>query len=86
MSHLGRDFSSYQGDLTDDDVAGIEFAYVNATEGASYKNPYAIQQVAKLRQHGLAVGYYHFWSVSPTDAMGDQLDNFNRYASAAFRR
>ena len=80
MSHLGRDFSSYQGNLTDADCAGIEFAFVKATEGADYKNPYAPQQCAALRAAGVHVGYYHFFQ--PGVNVLDQLDNFHKMISA----
>lgn len=80
MTHYGRDFSSYQGNLTAADCAGIDFAFVKATEGADYKSPYAPQQVAMLRSQGVLVGYYHFFQ--PSVAVIDQLDNFNKMAQA----
>lgn len=79
MTHLGRDFSSFQGNLTDADCEGIDFAYVKATQGDTYKNPYAIQQCAMLRKHGVHVGYYHF--LDPTVDTLAQLDNFARFTS-----
>ncbi len=78
--HLGRDFSSYQGNLTDADCEGIDFAYVKATEGADYKNPYAPQQTGMLRSHGVEVGFYHFFQ--PADPVLDQLHNFQLMVSA----
>lgn len=80
MSRLGRDFSSYQGNLTVADCAGIQFAFVKATEGGGYRNPYAPQQCSMLRNQGVLVGYYHFFQ--PSVAVIDQLDNFNRMAQA----
>ena len=80
MSHLGRDFASFQGNLTPADCAGIEFAFVKATEGADYKNPYAPQQCAALRAAGVHVGYYHFFQ--PGVNVLDQLDNFHKMISA----
>ena len=83
MSHLGRDFSSYQGNLTDADCEGIEFAFIKATQSGGdtgYQNPYAIQQAAKLRQHGVNVGFYHFYD--PKVSVLDQLHDFQRYVGA----
>ncbi len=80
MSHLGRDYSSFQGNLSDADCEGIDFAYVKLTQGGSYQNPDAVQQVAKLRSHGVATGFYHF--VTVTDLVGDQLHNFAMMAIA----
>ena len=80
MSHLGRDFSSFQGNLTPADCEGIQFAYVKATQGASYINPFAPQQVRALRAAGVKVGLYHFVTIA--DSIGDQLHNFATYAQA----
>ena len=74
MAYLGRDYSSYQGALTDADCEGIQFAYVKITQGGSYINPDAAQQLAMLRKHGVLTGYYHFYD--PTDDVGDQLHHF----------
>jgi Glycosyl hydrolases family 25 len=80
VTHLGRDYSSFQGNLSDADCEGIDFAFVKATQGGDYKNPDAIQQCATLRKHGVAVGYYHFFD--PTVPVIDQLHNFHLMASA----
>lgn len=80
MTYLGRDFSSFQGDLTDPDCEGISFAYVKATQGDGYKNPDAVQQCSMLRKHGVAVGYYHFFD--PTIDVLGQLDNFAKFVQA----
>ena len=74
MTHLGRDYSSFQGNLTDADCEGIDFAYVKITQSGNYINPDAAQQLAMLRKHGVLTGYYHFFD--PTDDVGDQLHHF----------
>lgn len=74
MTHYGRDFSSYQGDLTPTDCAGIDFAYVKVSEGSDYANPNAPQQVDALRRAGVHVGFYHFFDDAV--AVRDQLHNF----------
>ena len=83
MTHLGRDYSSYQGELTDADAEGIDFAYVKATQGGgdtAYQNPDAPQQTAMLRKHGVQVGFYHF--LDPAASLLDQVHEFQLYVGA----
>ncbi|SEP69363.1 GH25 family lysozyme [Microlunatus flavus] len=59
---LGVDVSSYQGKLkwstwTKKDR---DFAYVKATEGSSYKNPYFKNQYGGAKKAGMVRGAYHF--------------------------
>jgi GH25 family lysozyme M1 (1,4-beta-N-acetylmuramidase) len=59
---LGIDVSSYQGNV---DWAGqwkfaIRFAYIKATEGTSYTNPYFAQQYNGSYNTGMVRGAYHF--------------------------
>jgi len=61
---LGVDVSSYQGKLkwstwTKKDR---DFAYVKATEGTSYKNPYFKNQYGGAEKAGMIRGAYHFAS------------------------
>ena len=63
---LGVDVSSYQGKLkwstwTQRDR---DFAYVKATEGTSYKNPYFKNQYGGAAKAGMVRGAYHFASPS----------------------
>ena len=58
----GMDVSSHQGNV---DWAywwgqGMKFAYVKATEGTSYKNPYFAQQYNGSYNVGMIRGAYHF--------------------------
>ncbi|MER5752839.1 GH25 family lysozyme [Streptomyces sp. NPDC002088] len=59
---LGLDVSSYQGSVDWASVAddGASFAYVKATEGVSYTNPYYSQQYNGAHNAGLIRGAYHF--------------------------
>ncbi|MFF3500637.1 GH25 family lysozyme [Streptomyces sp. NPDC003247] len=59
---LGLDVSSHQGDVVWASVAadGASFAYVKATEGVSYTNPYYSQQYNGAHTAGLIRGAYHF--------------------------
>jgi GH25 family lysozyme M1 (1,4-beta-N-acetylmuramidase) len=59
---LGIDVSSYQGnvDWVGQAKFGIRFAYVKATEGTSYTNPYFAQQYNGSYNAGMIRGAYHF--------------------------
>ena len=59
---LGIDVSSWQGTVnwTAHAKAGKQFAYVKATEGIRYKNPYFARQYKGAHQAGLIRGAYHF--------------------------
>ncbi|KAG0018698.1 hypothetical protein BGZ80_006850 [Entomortierella chlamydospora] len=58
----GIDVSGYQGNVNWGTVssAGKEFAYIKATEGTSYTNPYFTQQYNGAYNQGLIRGAYHF--------------------------
>jgi GH25 family lysozyme M1 (1,4-beta-N-acetylmuramidase) len=59
---LGIDVSDYQGDVDWSSVAagGVQFAYIKATEGTSYRNPYFGSQYDGSFNAGLIRGSYHF--------------------------
>jgi len=59
---LGIDVSSWQGnvDWRRQAAAGKRFAYIKATEGTSYKNPYFGSQYTGAYRAGLIRGAYHF--------------------------
>lgn len=61
---LGIDVSSYQGKVAWSTWAerDKDFAYVKATEGTSYKNPYFRSQYRGAAKAGLIRGAYHFAS------------------------
>ena len=58
----GLDVSSWQGNVNWSAVKanGARFAYVKATEGTSYTNPYFAQQYVGSYNVGLVRGAYHF--------------------------
>lgn len=79
----GVDLSNWNGLISDQQAralraAGIDFAYVLLTDGASFKNPDAPQQVAALRRAGIVVGFYHF--LRPVETNADQILDFVTYA------
>jgi GH25 family lysozyme M1 (1,4-beta-N-acetylmuramidase) len=59
---LGMDVSSYQGNVAWQTAYnnGARFAYVKATEGTSYTNPYFAQQYNGSYNVGMIRGAYHF--------------------------
>ncbi|MGW5350159.1 lysozyme [Streptomyces sp. NPDC004031] len=58
----GMDVSSHQGDVNWSGAwsKGAKFAYVKATEGTSYTNPYFAQQYNGSYNVGMIRGSYHF--------------------------
>ncbi|GAA3462574.1 lysozyme [Saccharothrix longispora] len=58
----GMDVSSHQGDVDWDHwwAQGKRFAYVKATEGTGYRNPYYDQQFHGSHRVGMLRGAYHF--------------------------
>jgi GH25 family lysozyme M1 (1,4-beta-N-acetylmuramidase) len=59
---LGMDVSSYQGNVAWSTAYanGARFAYVKATEGTGYTNPYFTQQYNGSYNAGMIRGAYHF--------------------------
>lgn len=66
---LGLDVSSWQGSVNWAAVKsnGARFAYVKATEGTTYKNPYFGAQIGGATSVGLIRGAYHFAAPSASD-------------------
>ena len=61
---IGTDVSGYQAEYIDwaglVQTDGVSFAYVKATEGTTYENPYFTTQLAGAASAGIYVGAYHF--------------------------
>lgn len=60
----GLDVSHHQGAIAWPTVQneGFAFAYVKATEGATYRDPRFLANVREAHAAGLAVGAYHFFT------------------------
>ena len=73
----GLDVSSWQGNVNWSSVAanGAKFAYVKATEGTYYTNPYFSQQYTGAYYAGLVHGAYHF-ATPDTSTGAAQADYF----------
>lgn len=73
----GIDVSHYQGIINWQQVARDEnvcFAYIKATEGATYVDDCYMRNLFGARNAGIPVGVYHFFS--PTATALTQLENF----------
>jgi lysozyme len=73
----GVDVSSHQGNVAWPSLwdSGVRWAYVKATEGTSYRNPYYAQQYGGSHDVGMIRGAYHF--ATPDTAGGAaQADYF----------
>ncbi len=72
----GIDVSHYQGNINWDQVAGstkISYAYLKATEGATYVDDTYAYNLREARRVGLSVGSYHFYR--PNVPVRQQFDN-----------
>ena len=60
---VGIDVSAHNGDIDFDRVKaeGIEFVFIKATEGSTFKDKRFVDNVRKARKAGLKVGAYHFF-------------------------
>ncbi|WP_344563487.1 lysozyme [Streptomyces axinellae] len=72
----GVDVSSHQGNVAWSTLwnSGVRFAYVKATEGTSYKNPYFAQQYNGSYNQGMIRGAYHF--ATPNSSSGATQANY----------
>ena len=80
---LGIDVSSYQGvvDWASFTKVKRSFAYVKATEGSSYRNPYYASQYGGAKTAGMFAGAYHF--ANPSGKSGKtQATYFAKYGGA----
>ncbi|MGW7200315.1 lysozyme [Streptomyces chryseus] len=72
----GVDVSSHQGNVNWSSLwtSGVKWAYVKATEGNYYKNPYFGQQYNGSYNVGMIRGAYHF--ATPNDSSGANQANY----------
>lgn len=79
----GIDVSHYQGNINWSQVkqAGIDFAFIKATEGIGYIDPKFQQNWLAAQQAGIQTGAYHFFR--PTEDPQLQAKNFIASIKAA---
>ena len=72
----GVDVSSHQGNVAWSALrkSGVKWAYVKATEGKSYRNPYFAQQYNGSYKTGMIRGAYHF--ATPNTSSGSTQANY----------
>jgi lysozyme len=72
----GIDVSNWQGEIDWHTVAksGVRFAYIKATEGATYQDPRFGTNRAGATEAGIAAGAYHY--LRTTSTIPDQVQNF----------
>ncbi|GAP04079.1 GH25 family lysozyme [Fructobacillus tropaeoli] len=80
------DVSSYQGYLTAQDYVtmrnnGVKGIIVKLTEGTTYKNPYAQDQVNNARAAGLTVSAYHYSDFNTPDGGRAEANYFADFAT-----
>ena len=79
----GIDVSKWQGAIDWSQVAGggISFAFIKATEGVDYVDPYFTANIQAAHAAGVLAGAYHF--ASPyTDGIDDSVSEANDFAAA----
>jgi GH25 family lysozyme M1 (1,4-beta-N-acetylmuramidase) len=87
---LGPDVSSYQHPTGPNDiswsttkVSGASFAFVKATEGTTYTNPYFAADFAAIKKAGLIRGAYHF--ARPTSSTTTAVAQAAKFVKVAGR-
>lgn len=73
----GIDVSSHQGEINWVKVTAnddIRFAYIKATEGATYQSRHYSYNIRQARENGLMVGSYHY--LTSSSYIRDQFKNF----------
>jgi lysozyme len=72
----GVDVSRYQGNVDWDKINdnGVTFAFVKATEGDDYVDPYFVQNWTALENTSVYAGAYHYFSFGSSGAT--QAENF----------
>ncbi len=80
----GMDVSSHQGvvDWTKAAASGAKFAYVKASEGTAYRNPYFQAQYSGAASAGMLHGAYHF--ALPNASSGAAQANYFLQSGAAW--
>ena len=72
----GVDVSSYQGEIDWQTLShqGIDFAYIKATEGSTFIDPYFEYNLTEALDTDLFVGAYHFFSFdSPAESQFENI-------------
>ncbi len=74
----GIDVSEWQGEINWESVsrAGIKIAYIRASEGNNYEDPYAIKNYNGAKENGIKVGFYHYLTATNETEALDEAEFF----------
>lgn len=74
----GIDVSEWQGEINWAEVrrAGIEVAYIRASEGNNYVDPYALDNYNGAKANGIKVGFYHYLTATSDEEALDEAEFF----------
>lgn len=74
----GIDISQWQGRIDFYKVKndGIQIAYIKATQGNSYVDPYFERNYEETRKNGLKIGVYHYLTARSTEEATDEANFF----------
>jgi lysozyme len=75
---FGIDVSAYQGNIDWQRVklAGVEFVFIKATEGATYLDKAFARNISGARKVAIPCGAYHYYQ--PNVSVATQIENFVR--------
>ena len=76
---FGIDVSHHQGTIDWEKVPKVQFVYIKATEGATFRDKEYKRNLAGAKKAGFPVGSYLFFRT--TSSAHDQFENFKRMAS-----
>lgn len=74
----GIDVSEWQGEINWEEVknSGIEVAYIRASEGRNYVDPYALDNYNGAKANGIKAGFYHYLTAIDTEEALDEAEFF----------
>lgn len=74
----GIDVSQWQGSIDFSAVksSGIEIAYIRASEGYGYKDPYYLDNYEGAKANGIKVGFYHYLTATNEKEALEQAEFF----------
>jgi len=74
----GIDVSEWQGEINWQEVraAGIQVAYIRASEGNNYIDPDAMRNYEGAKENGIRVGFYHYLTARSQSEALDQAEFF----------
>lgn len=74
----GIDVSEWQGEINWGEVAkaGIKVAYIRASEGNNYIDPYAISNFNGAKANGIKTGFYHYLTARTVEEAREEAEFF----------